>query len=110
MPKKLYTLPKLPYNYKDLEPIISKETLTIHHTKHHAGYVKGANGLLEKLDSTKNLEAKSLSFNVSGHILHSLFWENMQPPKEKNTPTGKIALLIKKDFGSFEKFKKLFSE
>ena len=82
-----YSLPKLPYGYKDLEPYISEEQLTLHHDKHHQAYVTGANAILEKFDKAHkeggdlDLKAalKELSFNIGGHILHSLFWENLAP-------------------------------
>jgi len=100
--KNMYSLPKLPYGYKDLEPYISEEQLFIHHTKHHKGYVDKANSLLDKGVS------KPLSFNLAGHILHSLFWENMR--KESGDPEGRIKEEIEKNFGNIENFKKLFSE
>lgn len=114
-----YNLPDLKYNYKDLEPYISKELLEIHHTKHHLSYVNGANALIEKIQEArnKNLELdyksvlKSLSFNVGGHILHEMFWKNMAPISlEKNKPSGEILKSIEKEFGSFERFKTEFSE
>jgi Fe-Mn family superoxide dismutase len=118
MESKLYELPALPYDYKDLEPHISEEQLRIHHDKHHQAYVNGANALLKKFDARKSGEefdvkaaAKELSFNVGGYILHDLFWKNMGPAdKYGGEPTGKIAEYIEKDFGSFERFKKEFSQ
>lgn len=119
MNKKLYTLPPLPYRYKDLEPYISEEVMTLHHTKHHQSYVNGANALLEKIWEAreKNLDLdyksvlKSLSFNVSGHILHSIFWNTMShADNEKNKPTGKILEAIENDFDGLERFKKEFSQ
>ncbi len=115
---KFYTLPKLPYGYKDLEPHISELQLTIHHQKHHQGYVNGANAILEKLDKARKDNAdldikatlKELSWNIGGHNLHSLFWENMIPPnKAAGKPSGTIATEINKEFGSFERFKKEFT-
>ena len=114
-----YILPELPYDYSALEPQISKEVLTLHHTKHHQAYVNGANALLEKTEEARknNTEldyksvAKSLSFNVAGHILHSLFWQNMASEKSgKNIPNGEVVKLIEAEFGSFDRFKKEFSE
>ena len=112
-----YVLPKLDYDYSDLEPVISQRIMKLHHLKHHASYVNNANIALEKLEQyrQKNIEidvaavTKSLSFNLNGHILHSIFWKNMRPPSENNKPDGKIADLINKNFGSFENFKKQFS-
>ncbi len=116
---KFYALPKLPYGYKDLEPHISQGQLTIHHDKHHQAYVNGANAILEKLDKARkentDLDMKStlktLSFNIGGHILHSLFWPSMAPSsKGGGKPGGALGDAIEKEFGSFERFKKEFSE
>jgi Fe-Mn family superoxide dismutase len=118
-PTKLYSLPKLPYGYKDLEPHISEEQLRIHHEKHHQAYVTGANTILEKLDKARkegtDLDVKAtlkeLSFNIGGHLLHSLFWPNMAPAgKGGGTPGGVLADAINKEFGSFERFKKEFTQ
>jgi Fe-Mn family superoxide dismutase len=108
-----YKLPDLEYDYGALEPFISGKIMELHHDKHHGAYVKGANETIEKLaearakgnfDSIGALE-KKLAFNVSGHVLHSLFWKNMEP-KADDRPTGDLADAIKKDFGSFEAFRK----
>lgn len=115
---KFYSLPKLAYKHNALEPHISEEQLRIHHEKHHQAYVTVANGILEKLDKARKEGAeldikstlKSLSFNIGGHLLHSLFWENMAPPgKGGGTPGGVLGKAIDKEFGSFERFKKEFS-
>src|SRR5438093_1036328 len=82
-----YTLPDLPYDYAALEPHYSAQILELHHDKHHATYVKGANTALEKLAAARENEEfgtinqlqKNLAFNLSGHVLHSLFWTNMSP-------------------------------
>jgi len=114
-----YNLPDLPYGYKDLEPYISQEVLTLHHDKHHAAYVNAANTLLDKTNDARkdNSEldyksiSKSLSFNVGGHILHEIFWKVMAPENSgKNRPAGEILESIEKEFGSFERFKLEFSE
>jgi Fe-Mn family superoxide dismutase len=119
MEKKFYELPDLPYGYQDLEPHISKEQLTIHHKKHHQAYVDSANAILKKFDETRekgdDLDvkaiAKELSFHVSGFGLHRLFWDNMGPAEKcGGEPDGIISDYIKKDFGSFERFKKEFSQ
>lgn len=119
MTNKLYSLPKLSYDYKDLAPHISKEQLTIHHQKHHQTYVNGANAIFEKLEKARkegselDLKSvlKSLSFNIGGHLLHSLFWNNLAPAgKGGGTPSGAIAKAINNEFGSFEQFKKEFSQ
>ncbi|MBN2014155.1 MAG: superoxide dismutase [Candidatus Altiarchaeota archaeon] len=115
--EKLYTLPKLPYGFKDLEPHISEGQLSIHYEKHHQAYVNGANGLLESMDKAREggveLDVKStlkaLSFNVGGHILHSLFWPNVSP-KGGGKPGGAIADFLDKEFGSFERFRDEFSK
>jgi len=114
-----YTLPKLPYGYKDLEPHISEEQLKIHHEKHHQTYVNGANTILEKLDKARkdgvDMDMKStlkeLSFNIGGHILHSLFWGNLAPTgKGGGKPVGVLGGTLDKEFGGFEKFKKEFTQ
>jgi len=116
---KFYALPKSPYDYKDLEPYISEEQLKIHHEKHHQGYVNGANAIFEKLEKARkediHLDIKStlkaLSFNVGGHILHSLFWPNLAPTgKGGGEPSGVLGNAIEKEFISFERFKKEFSQ
>ncbi len=113
-----YQLPDLPYKYSDLEPYIIEEIMRLHHQKHHASYVKGANAALEKLEKHLKGEAeidvravlRDFSFNYGGHVMHTIFWPNMAPPgKGGGTPGGRVADLIEKQFGSFENFKKLFS-
>lgn len=117
--KKFYALPKLPYGFKELEPYISEEQLKIHYEKHHQAYVDGANDILKKLDKAHSEGAdidvkstlKTLSFNIGGHLLHSLFWYNLAPAgKGGKEPTELIAEYIKSEFGSFEQFKKEFSQ
>jgi Fe-Mn family superoxide dismutase len=114
-----YKLPDLLYGYKDLEPYMSKEVLTLHHDKHHAGYVNTANTLLDKIQDARKNNAeldhksilKSLSFNVGGHILHEIFWKVMAPFESgKNKPGGEVLKAIEKEFGSWERFKTEFSE
>ncbi len=116
---KKYELPPLPYAYNALEPYISEEIMRLHHDKHHNAYVNGANAALERLEkqrrgeSQENVRAilRDLSFNLSGHKLHSVFWPNMAPQgKGGGKPGGAIADQINKDFGSFEAFKKQFSD
>jgi Fe-Mn family superoxide dismutase len=118
--QKLYVLPDLPYEYNALEPHISEDLLKFHHDKHHASYVKGANEVLEMMDNTRKdkmeFEAKSifkeLSFHVGGHMMHSLFWENMASPNKNGggNPSGKIEDVLKEEFGTIDRFKKLFSQ
>ena len=113
----VYELPDLPYAYDALEPHISAEIMQLHHDKHHANYVNGANTALEALEAERNGEAnadriralsKNLAFNLGGHTNHSIFWKNMAPNAGGN-PTGAIAEAIDRDFGSFEGFKKQFT-
>jgi Fe-Mn family superoxide dismutase len=112
-----YELAPLPYDYSALAPVISEEIMKLHHGKHHAAYVNGANAALEKLEKARNGELeidikavlRDLSFNVNGHVLHQMFWENMRAPQENNMPTPKVAELLSKSFGSVEAFMKQFS-
>jgi len=118
---KRYELPPLPYPYDALEPVISKETLTYHHDKHHLAYVNGANAALDKLEKYLNGQVESLDvravlrdfeFNYGGHLLHTLYWLNMAPRGKGGggKPGGAIADAINKYFGGFEKFQKLFGD
>jgi Fe-Mn family superoxide dismutase len=116
---KRYELPPLPYKYDALEPYIIKEIMELHHKKHHNAYVVGANAALEKLEKHLKGEIqvdvravlRDFSFNYAGHIMHTIFWPNMAPPgKGGGTPGGRVADLINSQFGSFEKFKQLFSQ
>jgi len=115
---RFYVLPKLPYGYKDLEPHMSEQQLTIHHQKHHQAYVNGANAILERLDKARKDGAdldvkatlKELSWNIGGHILHSLFWDNLAPTGKSGKPSGTLSNAIDKEFGSFERFKKEFTQ
>ena len=116
---KFYLLPKLPYGYKDLEPHVSEGQLRTHYEKHHQAYVNGANTILQKLDKAReegaDLDIKStlkeLSFNIGGHLLHSLFWENLAPAAQGGgKPVGTIGNAIDKEFRSFERFKKEFTQ
>jgi Fe-Mn family superoxide dismutase len=117
---KSFSLPKLPYDYNALEPYISETQLKLHHDKHHQAYVNGANAVFEKLDKARKENAeidakavlKDLSFNVGGHLLHSIFWENMAPAGKGGggQPGGAVADAINKEFGSFEQFKKEFTK
>ena len=107
-----YELPDLPYDYGALAPHISGEIMELHHSKHHATYVKGVNTALEKLeearenssfDSVGGLE-KTLAFNLGGHINHSAFWPNLSPDGG-DQPVGDLATAIDQYFGSFDKFR-----
>lgn len=115
---KFYTLPKMPYGYKELEPYISEEQLLTHHQKHHISYVNGANRILEEMERAREegidldmgAKLKELSFYIGGHILHSLFWNNMAPNNKGGggEPTGELLQFITKEFGNFDRFKKEF--
>ncbi|MFF0293205.1 superoxide dismutase [Kitasatospora sp. NPDC004615] len=107
-----YTLPDLPYDYSALERAMSAEILELHHSKHHQAYVNGANLTLEQLAEARDKEQfgslvglqKTLAFNLSGHVLHSLFWQNLSP-EGGDRPDGALADAIAEHFGSFEAFK-----
>ncbi|WUH99107.1 superoxide dismutase [Spirillospora sp. NBC_00431] len=108
-----YTLPDLPYDYAALEPAITGEILELHHSKHHAAYVKGANDTLERLAEARDKEQygglvgleKTFAFNLSGHVLHSIFWDNLSPDGG-DRPDGELSAAIDEHFGSFEAFRK----
>lgn len=111
-----YVLPPLPYSESALEPLISAETLYLHHDKHHAAYVAGANAALDSLTlindgviSTAQAPAvsQSLAFNLGGHILHTLYWENLTS-EARETPHGELAAEINAMFGSFSGFRNIF--
>ncbi|MHB8111040.1 MAG: superoxide dismutase [Syntrophorhabdaceae bacterium] len=118
--QKLYSLPNLPYAYDALAPYMSKELLTLHHDKHHAAYVNGANGILQRLDKAKTDGAdfdtkatyKEMSFHIGGHLLHYIFWENLAPAGKGGggAPTGTLAQLLDREYGSFDRFKTIFSQ
>ncbi|WP_022869102.1 superoxide dismutase [Schaalia vaccimaxillae] len=112
----VYVLPDLPYDYAALEPHISGKIMELHHDKHHATYVAGANTALEKLEEAResddfaaiNLFEKNLAFNLGGHTNHSIFWTNMAPDAG-GKPEGEVAAAIDEFFGSFDKFKGQFT-
>jgi Fe-Mn family superoxide dismutase len=106
-----YTLPDLPYDYAALEPHISAKIMELHHDKHHAAYVAGANTALQKLAEARDADdlanvnklEKDLAFNLGGHVNHSIFWTNMSPDGG-DKPVGELAAAIDDGFGSFDKF------
>ena len=112
----VYTLPDLPYDYSALEPHISGKIMELHHDKHHATYVAGANTALEQLAEARekgdlaavNLHEKNLSFNLGGHINHTIFWNNLSP-EGGGEPEGEVAEAIKDSFGTFDAFKNQFA-
>ena len=107
-----YTLPDLPYDYGALEPHVSGQIMELHHDKHHAAYVAGANQTLEKLAAARDKDdfgavvglEKTLAFNLSGHVLHSVFWTNLSPDGG-GKPDGDLGTAIDENFGSFDSFK-----
>nr|WP_198408063.1 Fe-Mn family superoxide dismutase [Parachlamydia acanthamoebae] len=109
-----YKLPDLPYDLGDLEPVISKEIMSLHYNKHHATYVANLNKALEQYaeaEAKNDLPAlitlqSAINFNGGGHINHSIFWTNLAPQKSGGgaPPEGAIAEAIQKQFGSLEKF------
>ena len=104
---KRYVLPELPYDYAALEPHYSARILELHHDKHHATYVAGANATVDKLAEARqkndfaaiNQLEKNLAFHVSGHVLHSMFWRNLSP-KGGGEPQGDFADVVVESFGS----------
>jgi superoxide dismutase, Fe-Mn family len=107
-----YSLPDLPYDYAALEPSVSGQIMELHHDKHHAAYVAGANATLDRLVNAREDDSyvdivgleKTLAFNVSGHVLHSIFWENISPDGG-GKPDGSLGAAIDESFGSFDKFR-----
>ena len=117
--KKKYTLPPLPYAYDALEPSIDAETMLIHHDRHHAGYVRGANKALSELKKIRDRPGDAgvikywegqLAFNVSGHVNHTIFWRVMAPADQGGgeRPSGPLGRAVDRDFGSFDKFSAQF--
>ena len=106
----------LPYNTDHLEPYKDEETLHLHHTFHHGGAVKGANKDIEMIKSVMNSGditladhwTKKLSFHLSSHILHSIFWTNLI--NKKSQPTGDLLKRIEKDFGSTNKMQGMIAK
>ncbi|MCY1579874.1 superoxide dismutase [Staphylococcus pettenkoferi] len=116
-----FELPKLPYDYDALEPYIDKETMTIHHDKHHNTYVTKLNSAIEgtdlesksieeivaNLDSVPSDIQTAVRNNGGGHLNHSLFWEMMTPNSKEE---GTVIDEIKKQWGSLDKFKEEFAD
>jgi Fe-Mn family superoxide dismutase len=116
-----HSLPKLPYGYDALEPYIDKETMTIHHTKHHQAYINKLTAALEKHSNLKDKSVEDLLSDLNaipedirtavrnhggGHANHSFFW----PILKKDVKfSGAVADAIKSEFGSFDDFKEKFS-
>ncbi|WP_391201884.1 superoxide dismutase [Psychrobacillus sp. L4] len=119
-----YELPELPYAYDALEPHIDKETMNIHHTKHHNTYVTNLNNavsgkadlenksveeLIANLDAVPEDIKTAVRNNGGGHANHSLFWQILSPNGGGN-PTGELAEAIDAKFGSFDAFKEEFAK
>jgi Fe-Mn family superoxide dismutase len=119
-----HTLPQLPYAFDALEPHIDKQTMEIHHGKHHQAYVNNLNAALEKHadlqaksaeDLIKNLSAvpedirTAVRNNGGGHVNHTMFWQIMAP-HAGGAPTGHIADALNSAFGSFDAFKEQFAK
>lgn len=116
-----YTLPSLPYDYDALEPHFDKQTMEIHHTKHHQTYVNNANAALEgtgfadlpvdelltKLDQLPADKKTVLRNNAGGHSNHSLFWKGL---KTGTTLQGELKVAIEKDFGTVDAFRAEFEK
>jgi len=110
-----YELPPLPYGYDALEPAIEAGVLRIHHGKHHAGYVKGLNATLQRLQQAResgdlsDIKAlsRALAFHGSGHVLHSLYWHSMAPGGSP-AQDGPLLRALDRDFGSFAAFRAQF--
>jgi len=108
----LYALPPLQYKYDAFEPALSAEIVDLHYNAHHAAYVKGANKAIDDLAEARSTSRfdmigqleRNLSFNFSGHVLHSLLWRNLSPTGG-GKPEGELAEAIEKYFGSFAAFK-----
>ena len=111
-----YTLPDLDYDYSALAPHIAPEIMELHHSKHHAAYVKGINDALEQLAAARekgdlgavNKLSKDAAFHLGGHINHSVFWKNMSP-EGGDRPDGELAAAIDEFFGGFEGFQSQFN-
>lgn len=119
-----FELPQLPYAYDALEPHIDKETMNIHHTKHHNTYVTNLNNALEgneellsktveevvaNLDAVPEAARTAVRNNGGGHANHSLFWQVISP-NGGGEPAGELAEAINSKFGGFEGFKEEFSK
>jgi Fe-Mn family superoxide dismutase len=110
-----YELPALGYAYDALEPAYSAELLELHYASHHKAYVEGANKTLESLAEARakndfvrlNQFEKDLAFHVSGHILHSIFWRNLEP-NDGAPPAGRLESRIRTAFGGTDAFRRQF--
>lgn len=113
-----YQLPELPFDFNELEPVISAEIMELHYSKHHKGYVTNLNAALEKYheaESRNDVAAmvalqSAIKFNGGGHINHAIFWTILTASsKGGGKPGGELAKMIERDFGSFDAFKEKFN-
>jgi Fe-Mn family superoxide dismutase len=117
-----FTLPELPYKYDALAPVISGQIMEIHHTKHHATYVKNLNAALEQYEEAENKQdiskmiqlQSAIKFNGGGHVNHSIFWTNLASTKDgggQQKEAGEPLLkAIDTQFGSFDSFVSTFNQ
>ncbi len=110
----VYSLPPLAFAYDALEPWCSAETLELHHDKHHATYVTDANAAAEQLATVDPHDAprlaglqSALTFNLAGHVMHSLFWDSLDPAGAG--PGREMQEQLTEDFGSIERFNDLLT-
>lgn len=111
----MYTLPDLPYSKDALDGYLSSEILELHHDKHHAGYVSGANAALEAMaDARKKgdmkavkAQTRALAFHGSGHVLHTLYWNSMSP-SGGGEPTGDLKAELERSFETVDGFRTHF--
>jgi len=112
----IHELPKLPYELDALAPVISKQTLEFHYGKHHQAYVNNLNNLIvgtkfENLDLESVIrESDGGVFNNAAQIWNHTFYFNTFSPKPQLEPTGKLAEMIVRDFGSMGEFKEKFNK
>lgn len=111
-----YVLPPLPYDATALEPLLDAETVMLHHARHHAAYVAGANAAAEMMrqvadaelpESMASTAAGNLAFNLAGHMLHMMYWGNLSPCTGQR-PCCELADAIDRDFGSYAGFVRVF--
>lgn len=109
----MFTLPNLPYPVDALEPYLDAPTMTLHHDKHHAGYVKNISDLApdkSEIDLPSLLVDPNpkIRNNAGGHVNHTFFWTVMSPPRDGG-PTGDLLTVINSTFGTVDAFKEKFS-
>jgi Fe-Mn family superoxide dismutase len=119
-----HELPPLPYDYSALEPVIDTQTMKLHHDMHHGTYVKNLNAALEKYSNLQSKQPAELlrdlnaipedirttvRNNAGGHLNHSMYWKIMKP-QGGGEPTGAIAGVIQKTFGTFKDFQAKFND